>query len=71
MARRTKIEFSKTYATEANAEKAIAKTGFASNNELRYDIMPVVVDGKVRYGVLFFGMNAMQAGVHFHFNVVA
>lgn len=72
MARRTKIEFSKTYATEANAEKAIAKfTGITNNNNLRYDIMPVLVDGKVRFGVLFFGMNACEFGVHHHFNVVA
>ncbi|MNC75414.1 hypothetical protein D3C75_1269400 [compost metagenome] len=72
MAKRTPITFTKTYASEANAEKALDKfPGIRGNMELRYDIMPVLVDGKVRYGILFFGMSACAAGVHFHFNVVA
>lgn len=67
---RTKIEFTKTYATEANAEKAVAKhTHLAAN--CRYDILPVIVDGKVRFGVLFIGQDALQYGAHWHFNVVA
>lgn len=66
---RTKIEFTKTYATEANAEKAVAKAGKLA--EQRYDILPVIVEGKIRYGVLFIGMDALQAGAHWHFNVVA
>jgi hypothetical protein len=71
MAKRIKIEFTKTYASEANALKAVEKAFGLELDGLRFDIMPVVVDGKIRYGVLFFGMNAMDAGVHFHFNVVA
>lgn len=70
MARRRQIEFTKTFATEANAEKAIAKVPhIAANHDLRYDILPVLVEGKVRYGVVFFGMSAIECGVHFHFNV--
>lgn len=69
---RTNIEFTKTYATEANAQKAVDKVAhMGSNAHIRYDIMPVLVDGKVRYGVLFFGQTALQAGMHWHFNVVA
>lgn len=66
---RTKIEFTKTYASEANAEKAVAKVPHLL--ECRYDILPVLVEGKVRYGVLFIGQAAIEAGAHWHFNVVA
>ena len=66
---RTKIEFSKTYATEANAEKAVAKVSSLAG--CRYDILPVIVDSKIRYGVLFIGQDALEAGAHWHFNVVA
>lgn len=74
MARKYNIEFTRTYATEANAEKAVEKllgkdhAKEASN--LSYSILPVVVDGKIRYGVLFYGMRAIEAGIHFHFNCV-
>lgn len=72
MARRNDIEFTKTYASPENCEKALDKfPGIRNNNELRYGIFPVVVDGKVRYGILFYGMSAVQAGVHHHFNCVA
>jgi len=73
MAKRTDITFNKTYATEANAEKALDKhPGFRADHNLRYTIIPVVQpDGKIRFGILFIGMSACHAGVHFHFNVVA
>lgn len=71
MARHFGIEFNKSYATPANAQKAVEKTGFHEMNELRYTIVPVETEKGIRYGVLFVGMNACHAGVHFHFNVVA
>lgn len=71
MARHFGIQFTKTYATQANAQKAVEKTGFNDNQELRYTIIPVETEKGIRYGVLFVGMNALQSGVHFHFNVVA
>jgi hypothetical protein len=71
MARHFSIEFTKTYATPANAQKAVEKTGFHQDNKLQYTILPVETEKGIRYGVLFFGQSACQAGVHFHFNVVA
>lgn len=73
MARKYAIEFTRTYATEANAEKAVQKVlgedhAYEESN-LTYSILPTVVDGKVRFGVLFFGVRAVEAGLHFHFNV--
>ena len=77
MARRYDIEFTKTYATEANAERAIQKaiginhedaTHWTSN--LRYSILPVVQDDKIRYGIVFYGERAIQAQMHFRFNVI-
>lgn len=66
------LEFTKTYATEANAEKAVQKWAENRNTEgLIYYIQPTLVDGKVRFGVLFVGQSALSAGVHFHWNVVA
>lgn len=65
---RINIEFVKTYATIKNAEKAVEKKGF---EDRRYIIMPVETDEGTRYGVLFVGMEAIEAGVHFHFNVTA
>lgn len=74
MAKKIDIEFTKTYANIANAEKAVAKLLGADHAqkdwELRYMIFPVIVEGVVRYGVLFIGNNAVSAGMHFHFNVV-
>lgn len=74
MANLINIEYTKTYATVVNAEKAVAKLLGAKHKEessaLRYMILPVEVEGRVRYGVLFVGMAAMQEGMHFHFNCV-
>lgn len=63
----------KTYATEANAIKAVEKK-FGPNEELfgaaelHYIIMPHT-DG--RFFPVFIGERALQAMAHFHFNVVA
>lgn len=67
-ARKIEIEFTKTYVTEANAEKAaLAKFG---NHEadLRFMVVPTK-DG--RFGVLFIGHKALENMVAYHFNVVA
>jgi hypothetical protein len=67
-AHKINIEFVKTYATEANAEKAaLAKFGDHAAN-LRFMIVPTK-DG--RFGVLFIGQEALQNFVHIHFNVIA
>jgi hypothetical protein len=67
MARLVEIEFTKTYASKANAIKAVEKTfGLESHSELRYMVIPV----GDRFGILFVGNSAIHAGVHFHFNVV-
>ncbi|AZF88177.1 hypothetical protein [Microcystis phage Me-ZS1] len=73
MAKYVDIKFVKTFATRANAEKAVAKvlgSDHATNWTLRYTVVPVETDTGLRYGVLFFGESAVQAGIHFHFNVV-
>lgn len=54
----------KTYATKKNAQKAVAKVG-AEN--IRHFYM-TGEDG--RWFPVFVGQEAMQAGIHFHFNVV-
>lgn len=64
MNRKFKIQCVKSYATEANADKAIAKFGF---EDLRHFMMRTD-DG--RWFPVFIGQEAAQRGVHFHFNVV-
>jgi len=59
-----KIEAAQTYKTEERANKAVWMKGF---NELRYFIMKTE---EGRYFPVFVGMAAIEAGVHFHFNVV-
>jgi len=62
--RKFKIAASKTYATEENADKAVAKVGF---EDIRHFMMQTS-DG--RFFPVFVGQEAVTAGVHFHFNVV-
>lgn len=63
----------KTYATKANAIKAVEKK-FGPNHEffgdadVRYMIL-THTDG--RFFPVFFGERALRHQVHFHFNVVA
>lgn len=64
MTRKFQIEPTKTYATEANADAAVAKKNFS---ELRHFMM-TTKEG--RWFPVFVGEVAIQAGVHFHFNVV-
>lgn len=65
MIRKFKIQPSKTYATEENADKAVLQKGFSN---LRYFIMK---NEDNRFFPVFVGMEAMERGVHFHFNIVA
>ncbi len=58
------IEATKTYATEANAVKAVVKKGF---DNLRFFVMQ---NKEGRFFPVFVGEIAVQHGVHFHFNVV-
>jgi len=74
MASRFELKPAKTYATEANAIKAVEKFNFpdvvqvGSNRvPLRYYIA-VHTDG--RFFPVFLGEAAVVTGVHFHFNVV-
>ena len=65
MARLTKIIASKTYATEANAIKAVEKCEIT--DELRYFIMR---NDEGRFFPVFVGMKAIEAGMHFRFNCI-
>ena len=74
MAKHLEITPAKTYATRENVIKAVEKKGFADEvrhggqvHQLRYIIM-THTDG--RFFPVFLGETAVQAGVHFHFNVV-
>lgn len=56
------------YATRANAIKAVEKKfDLAQDNDLRFFIMQTEAG---RFFPVFVGERAVQAGVHFHFNVV-
>ena len=66
-----KLQANKTYATRENAIKAVDKKFALSSStcdELRYFIT-CTDDG--RFFPLFIGQDSVQAGVHWHFNVVA
>jgi hypothetical protein len=69
MARFITITPNKTYATVANAVKAVHKVfpDTSAGDGLTYFIMPTS-DG--RFFPVFPGDRAIQAGVHHHFNVV-
>jgi hypothetical protein len=68
MARLLKFEANKTYATEANAVKAVDKKYSNEDRSLRYFIMQTA-DG--RFFPIFVGDKAIERGVHFDFHVVA
>lgn len=71
MAKLVKIEFTKTYASYEGAIRAVEKIKrLNENDDLRYMIVPTQeLTTRPRYGVLFIGENALQADVHFLFNV--
>ena len=69
MARIITLEANRTYATKANAIKAVEKKYPSPKwDHLTYII---VQDDAGRYFPLFIGERAIQAGVHFHFSVTA
>lgn len=63
MNRKIQFDARKTYKTEANADAAVVKAGFA---DLRYFIM----EQAGRFFPVFVGQEAAHRGVHFHFHVV-
>jgi hypothetical protein len=68
MAKLLTLTPNKTYATEANAIKAVEKRfPGTANDGLRY-ILQRTHDG--RFYPVFIGNSAIHAGVHFHFHVV-
>ena len=68
MAKLITLNSNKTYATEANAIKAVEKRFPESDDDgLRYIIMRTS-DG--RFYPVFIGTSAVHAGVLFHFHVV-
>lgn len=69
MARQLKLELTKTYATEANAVKAVEKVFPSTDDDrLTYIVMPTP---EGRFYPIFIGERATQAQVHLHFHVVA
>lgn len=64
MNREFQIQAVKTYATKANARKAVAKIGA---ERLRHFIMQ---NDEGRFFPVFVGHDALVEGIHFHFNVV-
>ena len=67
MAQQIQLEPNRTYATEANAVRAVEKAYGADVDGLRYFIMPTA-DG--RFFPVFIGAHAVARGVHFNFHVV-
>ena len=68
MAKLLNLQGVKTYATRKNAVKAVEESSWANVNGLEYFIM-TGEDG--RFFPVFVGERAVQAMVHFRFNVVA
>lgn len=69
MPRLIELEAPRTYKTRENAIKAVeAKLGHSGYDNYRY-IIHTDKDG--RFFPVFLGMECMQAGIHFHFNIVA
>lgn len=68
MNREFEITNKRTFASKDNARRAVQKAGF---EDLRHFIQIIEheFDG-LRYIPVFVGQEAVQRGVHFHFNVV-
>jgi hypothetical protein len=66
MLRHIKLESSKTYATEANAIKAVEKV-VSPEVDVRHFVHKID-DG--RFFPVFVGQRALDAGLHFRFNCV-
>lgn len=57
----------KSYATEANAQKAVDKK---LSQEVQNKLHWFIAEQNGRFFPVFCGQTALQAGMHFHFNVV-
>jgi hypothetical protein len=68
MAKLVTLEANRTYATPLNAIKAVEKRFPPSGNDGLWYFIQTTRDG--RYFPVFVGESAVQAGVHFHFNVI-
>ena len=71
MLKRYNPETSKTYATKANAIKAV-ETAYGNHDDrnvrdLRYLVMQ---NDEGRWVPVFIGQECLQYGIHFHFSVV-
>jgi hypothetical protein len=65
------VEFVRTYASPVTATNAVnAFLKYQEDMNLRYSIWPVIKGDTIRYGVVFYGQNAVRADVHRYFNVV-
>ena len=64
MTREFEIVTTKTYKTVENARKAVMNAGF---EDLRHFMMTNTAG---RFFPVFVGQDAVQRGVHFHFNIV-
>lgn len=67
MATKFEIQPTKTYATEANAVKAVAKVYGGETDGLRYFVMK---NAEGRFFPVFVGDTAVNESVFFHFNVI-
>lgn len=66
MATLIKLQANKTYATPANAVAAVEKKIGHKADGQTYIMM---TDDNGRFFPVFLGERAIQAGIHFHFNV--
>ena len=67
------LAFTKTYATAANADKAVAKALGDGERVASYFLVPVIAeDGTIRYGVMLCGIRTTNLGWlgSFGFNMV-
>ena len=64
MSRKFEITPTKTYASEANCDKAIAKVGCESYRHF------IMITPEGRFFPVFVGSDAIAASLFFHFNVV-
>ena len=67
MAKLVELDSNKTYATKANAIKAVEKSNFNNRDDLRYFITQ---NNEGRFYPVFIGQSALTNMVHFSFSVV-
>ncbi|WP_297576011.1 hypothetical protein [uncultured Deefgea sp.] len=68
MAHYIELEAVRTYATKANAIKAVEKK--IGPNDMSDQTYFIAITEEGRYYPIFIGQRAIQAQLHFHFNVV-